>query len=59
MILIAVQTKDMKIEMILTPQSTFESALKFPQVFISNCYFATFKPQLMPKAIPSKIKETK
>ncbi len=57
--LIAVHTKDIMIEMIQTPQSIEESAVKLFQVLISISYLATFKPQLMPNAIPSNKNETK
>lgn len=49
----------MMIEMIQTPQSMAESALKLFHVLISISYLATFKPQLMPNAIPRSKNETK
>jgi len=54
-----VQTKDMIIEMIQTPQSIDESAVKLFLVLISISCLATFNPQLIPKAIPSNKNETK
>lgn len=57
--LINVQTKDIRIEMIQTAHKTVPSALKFFQVLSSSYYLATFKPQLIPKAMASKRNDTR
>jgi len=56
--LMNVHTKDIRIDMIQTPQRTVLSALKFFQVLSSSFYLATFKPQLIPKATASSRNET-
>ncbi len=58
-ILIAITTNDIKMEIILTIHKTLELVIAFYLVDFSNSCFATFNPQLIPKATAKSKNETK